>query len=347
MNLGNKIRELRREKQLTQEQLASALNISPQAVSKWEMNIGYPDMSLIPIIAGYFKVSLDALFEYDINKVDEQIEHILTEGKAHFWNNPAIAEQIFLDGIKAYPASDKLKSELLDLYVSNAPGKYHGNVTVKIMDIANKIILESQDIFCVCRAKANIADVYSEQGRYDDAKAVIKSLPYMYPYMLQDRMRCSAYALRGDDRLAEAKNWKEIEQQELFIACAQEGKGYYETGNYGQALISYTESRDVIERFMILGKQGYSAYPIGGTHSNHAYCILMIAGCKYKLKQTNDMDELIETAKRVYFNALTREDFSSEREFEKNITKTNATFKEWYCTDAELDKYKHLILDIQ
>ena len=41
MNLGNKIRELRRAKNLTQEQLAESLNISPQAVSKWEMGVSH------------------------------------------------------------------------------------------------------------------------------------------------------------------------------------------------------------------------------------------------------------------------------------------------------------------
>ena len=39
MNLGNKIRELRRASNLTQEQLAASLNISAQAVSKWEMGV--------------------------------------------------------------------------------------------------------------------------------------------------------------------------------------------------------------------------------------------------------------------------------------------------------------------
>jgi len=41
MNLGNKIRELRRSGNLTQEQLAAALNISAQAVSKWEMGVSH------------------------------------------------------------------------------------------------------------------------------------------------------------------------------------------------------------------------------------------------------------------------------------------------------------------
>ncbi|MBE6653125.1 MAG: helix-turn-helix transcriptional regulator, partial [Ruminococcaceae bacterium] len=50
MNLGNKIRELRRANNLTQEQLAASLNISAQAVSKWEMGASYPDMTMIPTL---------------------------------------------------------------------------------------------------------------------------------------------------------------------------------------------------------------------------------------------------------------------------------------------------------
>ena len=41
MNLGNKIRELRKDKKLTQEQLATYLQISPQAISKWEMGVSH------------------------------------------------------------------------------------------------------------------------------------------------------------------------------------------------------------------------------------------------------------------------------------------------------------------
>ena len=63
INLGNKIRALRKKKGITQEQLAGALNMSPQAVSKWEMGAGYPDVALLPVIAAYFGVSLDVLFD--------------------------------------------------------------------------------------------------------------------------------------------------------------------------------------------------------------------------------------------------------------------------------------------
>ena len=77
INIGNKIRELRKKKGITQEQLASALGITSQAVSKWEMNTGYPDVTMLPIIAGYFGVSMDMLFNYDADKLEENIMNVL------------------------------------------------------------------------------------------------------------------------------------------------------------------------------------------------------------------------------------------------------------------------------
>ena len=90
MNLGNKIRELRRANNMTQEQLAASLNISPQAVSKWEMGASYPDMTMIPTLATFFKVSLDELFDFDVNNVDQEIEEIRLEKNKYFWRKTNI-----------------------------------------------------------------------------------------------------------------------------------------------------------------------------------------------------------------------------------------------------------------
>lgn len=65
IQLGEKIRELRRRDGRTQEALASALGVTAQAVSRWEKEICCPDMEMIPSIANYFGVSIDELFGYD------------------------------------------------------------------------------------------------------------------------------------------------------------------------------------------------------------------------------------------------------------------------------------------
>lgn len=59
--LGRRIARLRLGKTATQERLAKELNVSPQAVSKWENDINYPDISLLPDLARFLGVSVDEL----------------------------------------------------------------------------------------------------------------------------------------------------------------------------------------------------------------------------------------------------------------------------------------------
>ena len=59
--LGRRIARLRLAKTATQERLANELNVSPQAVSKWENDINYPDISLLPDLARFLGVSIDEL----------------------------------------------------------------------------------------------------------------------------------------------------------------------------------------------------------------------------------------------------------------------------------------------
>ena len=76
LNLGTKIRELRRRDGRTQDNLAEALGVTAQAVSRWESGGSYPDMEMIPAIANYFHVSIDELFGYHDER-EEKIKTIL------------------------------------------------------------------------------------------------------------------------------------------------------------------------------------------------------------------------------------------------------------------------------
>lgn len=344
MNLGNKIRELRRSRNLTQEQLAASLNVSAQAVSKWEMSASYPDMTMIPVLAGFFKVSLDELFDFDVTGIDKAIEDIRLEFNKYFWSNFEKAEQILLDGLKTYPASIQLRTELFELYAYNVDRG--DEILNKAFELGSQIISISQDVFCTCRTKANMIHIYKylelEKGQdhYEDIKKIIESLPYMYPYMLQDRMRLSASHIRGEEGMKEAKDLKIIEWQEFFIACATVGQRYFEEGDYENAMLSYRESVDVIERFMIPGKQGYEAYPIGGTHANHAITILEIAACLFRLGRTDSIDAEIERAKRIYFDAY---EWIEVRDYDGDMREMLSYFTKEY-NKLQLNEYRPLDL---
>ena len=61
MQIGDKIKKLRRKRKVTQEQLAKQLGVTPQAVSKWEEGLAYPEIHLLVPIADYFSVTVDYL----------------------------------------------------------------------------------------------------------------------------------------------------------------------------------------------------------------------------------------------------------------------------------------------
>ena len=76
ITISKNISTLRKQKGITQEQLALALNISPQAISKRETNTSQPDTQTIPLIAEYFGVSIDYLFygqEYSYNDIYNKV----------------------------------------------------------------------------------------------------------------------------------------------------------------------------------------------------------------------------------------------------------------------------------
>lgn len=65
MNLGENIKKLRKDKNLSQEQLTEMLNVSRQAVSKWESGKTYPDIENLILLRNIFNVTLDDLIIND------------------------------------------------------------------------------------------------------------------------------------------------------------------------------------------------------------------------------------------------------------------------------------------
>ncbi len=61
MEIGNVIKEYRTLKGMTQEELAQALSVTPQAVSRWELGVSYPDIAMVPGIVRVLGVSADEL----------------------------------------------------------------------------------------------------------------------------------------------------------------------------------------------------------------------------------------------------------------------------------------------
>lgn len=77
MEIGKKIKQLRLYKGVTQETLAEALNVTYQAVSKWENGSSSPDIGLLPSLSAYFGITIDDLFTLSGNVHLKRIENML------------------------------------------------------------------------------------------------------------------------------------------------------------------------------------------------------------------------------------------------------------------------------
>ena len=109
LNIGTKIKELRRRDGRTQEALAEALGVTNQAVSRWESGGSYPDMEIVPAIANYFHVSIDELFGYQ-NDREERIKTIIEKAKHHMHMQGTVLGK----GLGEYESCVNMLREALD-----------------------------------------------------------------------------------------------------------------------------------------------------------------------------------------------------------------------------------------
>lgn len=113
IELGKQMKELRLRDKRTQEELAAALGVTAQAVSRWETGICYPDMELIPAVANYFGVSIDELFGYSnerSKKVDALVKKIKELNSKNNGKDVCVDECIRLarEGMAEFPGNEKI-----------------------------------------------------------------------------------------------------------------------------------------------------------------------------------------------------------------------------------------------
>lgn len=111
--LGEQLRQLRRRDGRTQEDLAEALGVTAQAVSRWETGSCYPDTELLPDIAHYFGVSIDELFGYEnerAQKINELAERIIRMNRENNGEDVNMDEctRLARESLVQFPGNEKL-----------------------------------------------------------------------------------------------------------------------------------------------------------------------------------------------------------------------------------------------
>lgn len=103
IRIGENIKRLRKAKSVTQEQIAEILGLSVTAVSKWERNETYPDITLLFPLAHYFGVTLDELMGYDEERVQAEISETLTYYRSLWLTEQSKAREVIVKAYRDYP----------------------------------------------------------------------------------------------------------------------------------------------------------------------------------------------------------------------------------------------------
>jgi transcriptional regulator with XRE-family HTH domain len=180
-HMGEIIRELRKKKGVTQEQLAEILDVSVPAVSKWECGQTNPELSALPILARYFEVSLDFLFGFSKEPSDEEINSIC-EGIAMRFAaiSFAQAEAEWLECIRQYPGNYQLMYQLAMIalfHMARADSEEESkSFARKILGVFEQC-KNSDDIAVKQGAYFQMINMYIAIDEFDKAQATLDEIP--------------------------------------------------------------------------------------------------------------------------------------------------------------------------
>ncbi len=263
MNIGNKIKELRKQRGVTQEQLADSIGVSFQAVSKWENNIALPDITLAPALASYFGISMDVLFDFDLKEIEDKALAIAKESWQYRSSDWKKAQNIIDDGLKEYPDNDILL--LNRLYVMSCE-----ETPDEVIEIALKIIDLSKDEATKFDACRFLAYAYKAKGDFESARKAIDIIPDIRFSKLREK----ACILEGDEKWnAVCEEFSESLYALMFITYKM-AECYDEREEYKEALECYEEALRVLDIYKV--KEGWYGF--------HEGFRKRIAGIKEKTK---------------------------------------------------------------
>lgn len=229
MNIGNKIKKLRKQRGITQEQLAESIGVSFQAVSKWENNIALPDITLAPLMASFFSVSMDELFDFNLNEIESAVKIIADEAYKYRESNPTESRRILEEGLKKYPENDILLNSLL--YVLNFSENPDETIS-----IADKLIEKTTKSDVKYDALRFLAYAYKAKGDFKSAEAAIEQIPEITFTKLTEK----AYLLSGKAKFEAAEKQKLISLENL-IQMIWKIAEYYEENGWVDKAIEETE----------------------------------------------------------------------------------------------------------
>ena len=238
MSLGSTIKRLRRERDLTQEQLAEYLGITSRAVSQWECDRTAPDLSQLPALCHIFGVSSDALLGIDIEKNHEEIKNYLDAARSLChrgkWEEYTA---ILREANKKFPCDYKIMQALADAIVNEYSRKGIKEYD-EVFSLCNRILAECTDSAIRYEAIETLGIAYDYAGKKDEMIKLANEMPKTH-FSYENFM---VYRWKGDEGFEERQGYMYFLVHELLsmIDCL---KGHCDEN--GKMIYSWEERKEL------------------------------------------------------------------------------------------------------
>ena len=255
LTIGQTIKKLRKERNLTQEELAEQLNITYQAISKWENETGMPDISQVVPLASVFGVSTDVLFGTFGTSDEEEVRKILESAYRQDENGETDLKRRYAelqDGLKKYPNNIWLLFNCLEsgnalCYHSGYDNHHREETYPECVRMANLIITYSKEVNDVLRAHMIMVILHSAYGNKAKAHEHAERFPErcdMTKFVMQAYI--SHYENDYADEAEQCKRDILLHYEAMFCSIAQLGEAYRLMKKYDDALKQFEMVFDLI-----------------------------------------------------------------------------------------------------
>ncbi len=308
-SIGQNIRRLRREKGLTQEELAELINVTPQAVSKWENESGLPDISQIVPLASVFGVSTDIIFSIDGADENAEALKIIEEATALQKYGDAAgylaAYDSLTEGLKKYPCNMTLLNNCMRLGLTlSLPGNGQlyaagraDKIAAETKRQAELIIAHSKAMPDIMGARETLVLLFAAEKDYDRAIAEAMEFPVRTDQTLYSHL-AQVYASMGNRDKIITCLCSDIYYaiQGLENDVAKLGRAYFDSGRYDEAIEAYEAALAILDG--AFGK--YPRPPYHDFESGDLY--ILLAGAYLKIGDGESAMRSVERAVGYYLD---------------------------------------------
>ena len=188
LNIGETIKKLRKEREITQEEFAEIFGVSCQSVSRWENNSCYPDIELIPTIAAFFDISTDKLMGVDEIAEKKAVDKYLKDFQAAISvGNIDECIRVARAGVAEFPNNYVLLNKLMyALFVATSDDadivdwkENRQKYDAEIVALGERIMKYCPDTNIKYEATDRLAFHHCEMGRKQQGRAIYETFPPM------------------------------------------------------------------------------------------------------------------------------------------------------------------------